>query len=210
VYSSSNPSVATVAAAGGIMTAKSVGTATITATAYNGKKVSATVTVKKAPTSIYLNKTKITVGVGEKFDFDSSLPSGCGAYSIVYSSSNPSVATVAAAGGIMTAKSVGTATITATAYNGKKVSATVTVKKAPTSMSLNKTSLKLKVGESFDLDSSLPSGQGAYSIVYTSNNNSVATVRSAGGLVTAKKKGTAVITATAYNGVKVTCKVTVV
>ena len=208
-YTSSNSLVASVQKAGGIVTAKMVGTATITATTYNGKTVTCTVTVKKAPTQLYLNKTSLTLGVGEQFDLDSSLKNGEGAYSIVYTGNNTSVASVKAAGGIVTANKVGTAVITATAYNGKKVTCAVTVKKAPTQLYLNKTSLNLTVGAQFDLDSSLKNGEGAYSIVYTSNNTSVASVKAAGGIVTANKAGTAVITATAYNGVKITCNVTV-
>ena len=208
-YSSNDSSVASVEKYGGLVTAKKTGTATITATAYNGKKVSCTITVKNAPTKLSLNKTSLTLGIGEQYDLDSSLPAGEGAYSIVYSSSNSSVASVKAAGGIVTAKQAGTAIITATAYNGKKVTCAVKVKKAPTKLSLNKTALTLAPGAQFDLDSSLPSGEGAHSIVYSSSDSSVASVKAAGGLVTAKQEGTATITATAYNGVKVTCKVTV-
>lgn len=109
----------------------------------------------------------------------------------------------------MTAKKVGTATITAKTFNGKTATCKVTVKKAPTSISLNKTSLTLKVGEKFDLNSSLPSGCASYSVVYSSNNSAVASVKAAGGLVTAVKKGTAIITAKTYNGKTAACKVTV-
>lgn len=209
VWSSSNTAVAGVSVAGGTVRAKAVGTAIITITTKNGAKASCTVTVKKAPSSISLNKTSLTMGIGETYDLNSSLPSGEGAYSIVYSSNNSTVASVKSAGGLVTANKVGTAVITATTYNNKKVSCTVTVKNAPTSVSLNKTSLTMTVGTTFDLNSSLPSGQAAHSIVYTSNNPKVASVKSAGGLVTANYAGTAVITATTYNGKKATCTVTV-
>ena len=209
IYSSNNSKIADVKAAGGLVTAKGVGTATITAKAYNGVTASCVITVKKAPTSMSLNKTTLTLGVGETFDLNSSLPSGCGAYSIAYSSNNSTVAEVKAGGGLVTAKATGTATITAKAYNGVTASCVITVKKAPTSISLNKTTLTLNIGETFDLNSSLPSGCGAYSIVYSSNNSKVAEVKVGGGLVTAKAVGTATITAKAYNGKTATCKVTV-
>ena len=208
IWRSSNSKVAKVSK-NGLVLAGGAGTAVITASLENGSKASCTVTVKNAPTAIYLNKTSLTLGVGEQFDLDSSLKNGEGARVIDYTSSNSLVASVQKAGGIVTAKMVGTATITATTYNGKTVTCTVTVKKAPTQLYLNKTSLTLGVGEQFDLDSSLKNGEGAYSIVYTSNNTSVASVKAAGGIVTANKAGTAVITATAYNGVKITCNVTV-
>ncbi len=208
-YSSNNSTIATVKNPNGIVTANKVGTATITATTYNGKKATCVVTVKNAPSKVSLNKTSLTLGVGELFDLNSSLPSGTAAYSIKYSSSNSSVATVKAAGGIVTANKAGTATITATTYNGKKAICVVTVKNAPSKVSLNKTNLVLGVGEKFDLNCSLPGGTAAYSIKYSSNNTSVATVQGAGGIVTANKAGTATITATAYNGKKATCMVTV-
>lgn len=206
-WSTSNRNVVTVS--GGKVVAKANGTATITAKIPNGKTASCKITVKSAPNKVTLNKTSITVGVGEKFDFNSSLPSGTASYSIVYSSSNSSVASVNSAGGLMTAKKVGTATITAKTFNGKTATCKVTVKKAPTSISLNKTKLTLKVGQKFDLNSSLPNGCASYSVVYTSNNTSVATVKASGGLVTAKKKGKATITAKTYNGKTATCIVTV-
>ncbi|MGN1113299.1 MAG: Ig-like domain-containing protein [Acutalibacteraceae bacterium] len=209
VYTSGNTSVASVKASGGLVTANRVGTAVITATAYNGVKVNCTVTVKNAPTKLSLNKTSITLGVGESYDLNSKLPSGEASYSVVYTSGNTSVASVKASGGLVTANRVGTAVITATAYNGVKVNCTVTVKNAPTKLSLNKTSIILGVGESYDLNSKLPSGEASYSVVYTSNNSSVASVKASGGLVTAKKAGTATITAKTYNGKSVSCQVQV-
>lgn len=195
--------------ANGTITAKKTGTAIVTAKLENGSFDICEVTVKNAPTSVSLNKTSLTLGIGETYDLNSSLPSGCGAYSIKYSSQNTSVASVKAAGGLVTAKAVGTTTVTAKTYNGKYVTCKITVKKAPTKVSLNKTSLTLGIGEIYDLNSSLPSGTAAHSIVYTSNNSAVASVKAAGGLVTAKKVGTATITAKTYNGKTVTCKITV-
>lgn len=210
VYTTDDSTVATVKSAGGLVTAKAEGTAVITATAYNGVSTSCVVTVKKAPTSISLNKTSLTLGIGETYDLNSSLPSGCAAYRVVYTTDNNSVATVKSAGGFVTARAEGTANITAKSYNGKTVTCKITVKKAPTSISLNKTDLTLTEGKTYDLNSSLPSGCAAYSVVYTTDDNSVATVKSAGGLVTAKAEGTAIITAVAYNGVAVNCTVNVV
>ena len=208
-YSSDNSSTASVVSAGGLVTAKKEGTATITATTYNGKKVNCTVTVKKAPKTMTLNKTKLTLGVGETYDLDSYLPSGTAAHSIKYTSNNSNLASVVSAGGLVTAQKEGTATITATAYNGVKVQCIVTVKKAPNSISLNKTNLTLDIGETYDLDSSLPKNTASFSIKYSSDNSSTASVVSAGGLVTAKNEGTATITATTYNNKKVNCIVTV-
>ena len=209
-YSSDNSSTASVVSAGGLVTAKKEGTATITATTYNGKKVNCTVTVKKAPKTMSLNKTKITLGVGETYDLDSYLPSGTAAHSIKYTSNNSNLVSVVSAGGLVTAKKEGVANITVIAYNGVKAQCTVTVKKEPKKLSLNNTELELNIGEKFDLDSSVPNGTAAYHVYYSSNNSDTANVAKYGGLVTAMKKGKAKITAKAYNGVKITCHVNVV
>ena len=208
-YSTNNDLVADVVKDNGLVTAKAVGTAKITVKTYNGKTAVCVINVKKAPKSISLNKKQITLGIGERFDLNSSLPSGCGAYSIVYSTNNAKTADVKRAGGLVTAKAVGTAKITVKAYNGKTAVCVINVKKAPKSISLNKKQITLGIGERFDLNSSLPSGCGAYSIVYSTNNAKTADVKRAGGLVTAKAVGTAKITVKTYNGKTAVCTFTV-
>ena len=208
-YSTNNAAVADVVKDNGLVTAKAVGTAKITVKTYNGKTAVCVINVKKAPKSISLNKKQITLGIGERFDLNSSLPSGCGAYSIVYSTNNAKTADVKRAGGLVTAKAVGTAKITVKTYNGKTAVCVINVKKAPKSISLNKKQITLGIGERFDLNSSLPSGCGAYSIVYSTNNAKTADVKRAGGLVTAKAVGTAKITVKTYNGKTAVCTFTV-
>lgn len=208
-YTTNKSSVADVKSSGGLITAKAVGTAVITATTYNGKTVTCNVTVKNAPSSITLNKTSLTLGVGETYDLNSKIPSGTAAYSILYSSSNSDVATAKASGGLVTANKVGTSIVTARAYNGKMVTCKITVKNAPTSLKLNKSSLSIATGKSFDLNSSLNADTASHNIKYTSNNNKVATVKSSGGIVTPVSEGTATITATTYNGKTAKCTVTV-
>ncbi len=208
-YSSSNTAVVTVPQGGGLITANGTGTATITVRTFNGRTASCKVTVKAAPTNVKLNKSSLTLGVGEKFDLDSILPTGSASYKSPYSTSNISVASVAEAGGLVTAKRVGTAIVTVRTYNSKTASCKITVKSAPTSIRLNKTNITLGVGEQFDLDSYLSAGSASYKCPYSSSNPSVASVAEAGGLVTAKKVGTATITVRTYNGRTATCKVTV-
>ena len=208
-YSTNNALVADVVKDNGLVTAKAVGTAKITVKTYNGKTAVCVINVKKAPKSISLNKKQITLGIGERFDLNSSLPSGCGAYSIVYSTNNAKTADVKRAGGLVTAKAVGKAKITVKTYNGKTAVCVINVKKAPKSISLNKKQITLGIGERFDLNSSLPSDCGAYSIVYSTNNAKTADVKRAGGLVTAKAVGTAKITVKTYNGKTAVCTFTV-
>lgn len=78
-----------------------------------------------------------------------------------------------------------------------------------TSVTLNKDTLNLKVGKTSKLSATvLPASAADKSITWSSSNTDVASVSSSG-TVTAKKAGTAVITATAVNGKNASCTVTV-
>ena len=206
IFTSSDPAVATVDANGAV-TGKQAGSTTVTITCPGGATASCTVTVKPAPKSVKLNKSKITIGVGEQFDIDSYVNSGAASYKRVFSSNNSSVAPVAASGGLVTAKKAGKATITLTCFNGVKTTCAVTVKPAPQSVKLNKSTITIGVGEQFDLDSYVNSGAASYKRVFTSSDPSVAPVAASGGLVTAKSVGSATVTLTCFNGVKTVCEV---
>jgi len=206
-FYSDNPDIASVEKAGGLVTAKASGTATISCVMNNGKSAKCEITIKPMATSVSLNKSSLTLGVGEQFDLDSSIESGTAAYHRYFYSDNPNIASVEKAGGLVTAKAVGTAKISVQMNNGIKAVCVITVKNAPDKIYLNKTELAMYVGETFDLDSSLPKNTAAYNIKYTSNNPDVASVKAAGGIVTANNYGKAVITATAFNGKKVSCSV---
>lgn len=78
-----------------------------------------------------------------------------------------------------------------------------------TSVTLNKSELSLEVGKTGQLSATvLPNSATNKSVSWSSNNEAVATVSSKG-IVTAKKAGTAMITATAVNGKSASCIVTV-
>ena len=79
---------------------------------------------------------------------------------------------------------------------------------AVTAVSLDKNSLTLRTGESYTLVATVsPSNATDKSIIWSSVNSSVASVSA--GKVTAKSEGTTTITATAHNGKKASCTVTV-
>ena len=122
-------------------------------------------------------------------------PTGATNKDITWSSSNPSVASISAAG-LVTALSEGTTTITAAA-DGKKGECNVSVVKAAiavTEVKLDKTELTLYEGEEETLTTTvLPDDATDKTIVWTSSDNSIATVES--GKVKAVGKGTAKITA---------------
>lgn len=191
----------------GVISAVNEGTVKISCSTENGLTAACEVSVKPMATTISLNKTSLTLGIGEQFDLDSSIDSGTAAYHRYYYSDNPKVATAEKAGGLVTANSVGTANITVGMNNGVKAKCTITVKNAPDAVYLNKTELALYPGETFDLNSSLPSNTASYHIAYSSSDSSVASVKASGGIVTAKSVGKATVTAVTFNGKKVTCSV---
>ena len=205
-WTSSDKTVAVVNDKGRV-TGKKVGTATITVKTTNGHTATCVVTVKKAPTSVALDKTSVTLAVGMKETLTATLTPTNSATYCAWSSSDETVATVTS-GGVVTAKKAGMATITVKTTNDKTATCTVTVKKAPTALELDKTELSLKVGETHTLKKTLTPSNAYTTYTYTSSKTAVATITSSGKVV-AKKAGTAVITITTHNGKTATCTVTV-
>ncbi|MDF2588948.1 MAG: glycoside hydrolase family 18, partial [Anaerocolumna sp.] len=115
-----------------------------------------------------------------------------------WSSNNKSIATVSSTGKV-TAKSKGTATITASVA-GKKIYSKITVKE-PIKISSQSVSLEENQSKTLKITGTTSK------VNWSSNDKSVATVSSTG-KVTAKSKGTATITASVA-GKKLTSKVTV-
>lgn len=104
----------------------------------------------------------------------------------------------------------GTYNVTISYGNLAPVKYQITVNKiAVTSVTFDKTSLRLKPAETYELSATvLPETAFDKSLTWTSSNNSVATVSTLG-TVTAVGDGTATIKATANNGVNAECSVTV-
>ena len=215
-WSSSNEAVATVSA-DGTVTARSAGTAIITATSENGMTASCTITVEKKLipiTEVYLDKSSATLTEGDTATLTATVLPENTTYSkdVSWSSSNSAVATVDA-NGTVTAKSAGTAVITATTENGKSASCTITVneKLIPiTEVRLNKSAETLTEGDTTTLTATVLPDNTTYgkSVKWGSSNVAVATVDLMG-KVTAKSAGTAIITATSENGKTASCTVTV-
>lgn len=210
-FSSDDSSVAEVTDEG-VISAVGVGTTKIICSTENGLTDSCEVTVKPITTSLSLNKSTLTLGISEKFDFNSSIDIGTAAYHRYYYSDNPEIASVEKAGGLVTAKSVGTTTISCKMNNGMTAVCKLTVKKAPESVSINTKSVKLNVGKKYTISESTNSGSYAYGFEWVSSNPKVATVAkdtSNKAIITAVSQGTATITITTYNGKKAACEVTV-
>ena len=207
-YSSSNPGVMTVSA-GGRITGVAPGAATLTVETCNGRKTARRVTVYPAPERIVAARDAITIGIGEQTAVETWLEPAEARSELTYSSSHTKNVTVDG-NGTVTGLRAGTATITITTYNGKKDTVKITVKKAPGGVTLNESEITLgwdsrnRAGESFKLNASITSGS-AGACEFTSSDAWVAKVDPRTGMVTARGVGTAVITATAYNGASANC-----
>lgn len=192
-WKSSNSSVASVNTYG-IVTAKKAGMAVITAKMTNAE-ASCIVTVNR--TKISINKVSTSIEHGDAIKLTAVTSNGS---TVTWKSSKKSIATVDEYGKV-TGLRPGETIITASA-DGSTATCTVTVK-LPTVI-LNKYSIALFRGQSFQLTADVSS---SVTPTWKTNKKSVVIV-DATGTVTAIKHGSAVITAT-VDGVSKTCEIIV-
>ena len=206
-WSTSEASVASVDQNGKVTALKS-GTATITAKA--GEKTAlCSVKVTTPIESISLDRTSVTLEEGHTTTLIATItPNDADVKTVEWSSSNASVASVA--NGVVTAVAEGEATITAKA-DGMEATCIVSVKKkviAVSSISLNKTSLELKRGQSETLVATVePNNATDKTVTWSTSDASIVSVDQEG-KVMAIKTGNATITAKAGEKTA-TCSVTV-
>ena len=192
IWSSSNPSIATVGSITGEITGIAAGSTVITATTVDGHfSAQCPVQVVVPVTGITLDKNTMTISEGETQALMATvLPDNAYNKEVVWSSSNQAVATVTGDGKV-TGVSAGSAVITATTSDGnKKATCRITViKPIPINeIILSKNTLSMIVGESFTLTATiLPSNATETDLSWKVDDSSVATVTD--GKVTALKKG---------------------
>ena len=160
-------------------------------------------------TNVVLDKTELTLNRGMKYSLTMTVTPATFTDEVSWKSTNVNVAAIAE-DGTVTAKEAGQATIKVTVGD---VSATckVNVVQPVTSIYLNKTALEMTALDTYQLQASVyPSEANNKEVSWESSDEKVATVDK-NGLVQAKEKGTAVITAKAKDGSEVSrsCKVTV-
>lgn len=206
IWSSSNPSVATVDQTGAV-SGKMPGTAIITVELpLSGVSASCEVTViGAAATKVALSN--LTVNVGETATILRTLTPAYADPTLTWSSSDPSVATVDEAG-VVTGHKVGSAIVTATAASGVSGTCTVTVKKPSQTLTLDANDLTLEVGITHQLTAILEPADTTDTLTWSSSSTSVITVKD--GLLTPVKAGTALISVRSTSGLTASCNVRVV
>ncbi|MBR2700361.1 MAG: Ig-like domain-containing protein [Clostridia bacterium] len=213
-WSSSNSKIVRVDAGTGVIKGMKKGSATVTATR-GGATASVKVTVKNAPKKIKFKPKKLSVGAGSApVQLNLRMTKGAASAGTVYASSNEAVATVDA-NGMLTARSAGTAVITAMTYNHKKATCKVSVfaSPAPSAIALPAT-FSLGVKESRGaLPLTMVSDTGEQNcsapVTWKSTNKKVVKVDPNTGAIYAVRKGTATIVAKTSNGLKAKCRVKV-
>ncbi len=154
---------------------------------------------------VTLNESAITIKDGKTFTLKATVtPSDTSDASVTWTSSNTKVAKVSSKG-VVTGVNPGTAKITCTTKDtGKKATCTVTVKKVtPTSVSFEKSSMKIDYGKTYTLKATvLPSNSTDKSLKWESSNPSVVTVTSEGKIKGLKAGKSATITVTTVSGKK--------
>ncbi len=193
--------------------AQAQGTAWVTVRLYNGLEASCKITVKRAPTTVSLEKTTLTMGLGETCRLGAVLQVDSAAATRTFRSDNNTVVNLSKTDYEATFKALrlGTATITVRLYNGIEASCKVTVKKAPTWVTVDKKTLSMKVGQTAELNSTIARDAGAGARVFRTSDSSIVKMLNTKdvGRFKATKRGVAWVTVRLYNGKEASCKITV-
>lgn len=163
--------------------------------------------------TVDLDRTSASLKPGETLTLTATMNKDSGVEAddvIAWDSSDPSIATVDN-NGVVTAKKPGTVTIIATAVDGG-VSAECTLTVEPiksTDITLSSRAATLYVGKTLTLKATVyPADATNKTVTWSSSNSKVASVDK-NGKVTAKKAGTAVITAKTADGLSTSATITV-
>ena len=158
------------------------------------------------PDGPQLSSNEITLGAGEGFALNPSMPAGLeDAISCI--SADTAVAEVSAEG-VVTAIAPGDTVITATAQGGTWAECLVHVKKAPDKITAKALQTDLGVGESVGISCELPRDT-ASQLIFESLNADVLTVDATTGVMQGVSVGEAKVRVSTFNGKTATVKVSV-
>src|SRR6218665_2742043 len=201
-WSSSDPAVATVNAAG-LVTGLTEGKATVTAAAKDGSDVKGTATVTvtlKKVTSITVTSSSTAVAVGSTQQLTAAvLPEDAADKGVTWSSSDISKATVDPSTGLVSGLSTGAVTITAAAKDGSGITGAVELTVTQRAISIAITPAEpsaVGVNKTLALTATVLPSTALQTVMWTSSLPNIAAVSSAG-VVTGVARGTAGITVAA-------------
>lgn len=206
-YESQNSQIAAVSADGTVASAAKEGSTYVYALNGDGAVIARKfVTVLGDPVQISLGKETCLIAMGQTMTLKPTFNHPVNPV-VTWTSSNENIVTVE--NGVLTAKTYGNATVTATIPNGQKAEIAVTVAPPITDIAMEKDLYKVKPGNSRDLTLLLTPSDSGEEIQWSSSNTNVATVNE-NGTVTGVTYGTVTITATGkYSGLSASCKVKV-
>jgi len=177
----------------------------------NGLESTCAVTVKKAPYNVKVSPEKLKLRIGQSQTLKLKLPRDSASYAApVWSGSNDAIA-VSPEGEVTLIRdgySSGYYTIYCTTYNGIRVSCPVEVLSTPERVALDAEELELTIGDTHQFALYYNGVLDTSGATWKSSNSKVVSI-SPTGKAKGRKKGTATITVTAYNGKSAKCKVTV-
>jgi len=201
-WSSSNPSVCSVSD-NGFVAALSYGNSVITARSNDGGFTSSSQITVPAPvqtipvSAITISPSSVNLAVNQRYQINPVIaPSNATRKTMVWSSSNESVASVSPTG-LVTMRQNGTAVITVrTVDGGKTATLTISTTVAVASVNISPMAINLQVNQSYQLNAMvMPSNASNKQVTWSSSNISVADVSSSG-VVTARQGGSTVIKVT--------------
>ncbi len=204
-WTSSDTDIATVNQKGKV-TGKKLGTVTITATAMDGSEVEASceIQVVNPVTSVSLNKTTLSLLVGQTKKLKATIgPKNATIKTVKWTSSDPSVAIVDDDGEVIAIKA-GATTVTAEAADnsGKKAMSYVTVydRVASTGITLQDKSIVMLPGEEKIVQSVMIPATSTDGATWSSDNSAIAKVDKKTGKITARSTGVAYVTVMTDSG----------
>ena len=191
-WSSNATYIASVDENTGVITAHKVGDAIITATATDGSGISASTTIHVTPLKVshidMLKEISLLRSLSKQIEVNIA-PELADNKTLKWTSDNEDVATVTQEG-VVKGVNVGSANITATTTDGTELSATCKVTVKPVVIDLSTKTINLRKGESYSeqIVNVLPDNYEHKEVVWTSADNSIASVDSEG-MITAVKPG---------------------
>ena len=205
-FTSSKDAIATVDE-NGVVKGISEGTATITVSRANGKKVSCAVSVVEKVSQITILDGALEIGVDKTYKIgrasdDEKAKTGYrltpkSSDELTWSTSNSAVASVEFSKGTVTIKGVapGTATITATSLSGQTAAINATVVSSTNEIKFTEESIKVAINTQAALTLVRDPADSSETVEYTTSDEKKATVDD-NGVVTGVEKGEVTITAT--------------